>query len=167
MEPSSVTGIISEALVRPVRRCSTVDGNVATAKNSNGAAAINSNTTISENEERDDLSSDYYSQCSDVAMCHQRQCSITVSINGDFFSCLSDDEGERGGEGEGEEEDEGVGGEVSRDHGGSRGGGGGRRKVPSYLRTLWREMDQIMSEIERDTIEHQLSSSWSRYSGTT
>ena len=55
-------------------------------------------------------------------------------------------------------EDEGVGGEVSRNHRGSRGGGGGERKgkVPSYLRSLWREMDQIMSEIERDTIEHQL-----------
>ena len=32
---------------------STIDGNVATSEYSNGAAAINSNTTISENGERD------------------------------------------------------------------------------------------------------------------
>ena len=102
--------------------------------------------------DKDDSSSDYFSQCSDVATTtrsHRRQCSITVSVNGDFFSCLEDGEecdGVRVGGGEGVRE-------------------GG--KVPSYLRSLWREMDLIMKDIERgrrqEAMETQLSSSWSRF----
>ena len=79
---------------------------------------------------------------------HKRQCSITVSINGDFFNC-------HGNEEEGEREGEMV-----------DGIGGGERKVPSYLRSLWQEMDMIMKDIERvkcrEALENQLSSSWTR-----
>ena len=148
--------------MRPVRRRSMIpsaDGNGA-----NGAAANNSNTALSEYGEKDDSSSDYFSQCSDVVMSrgHRKQCSITVSVNGDFFNCVSDDEDERE-----EEDDGGLGGE-SGERVRGRGGGGkpAKGKVPLYLRSLWREMDQIMKELERtktcEAIESQLSSSWLR-----
>ena len=158
------TGIISEALIRPVRRRSTLpalDYNTATKNsNINGAAAISKNSGTSvmtslEKGDKDESSSDYCSQCSDVATttrCHRRQCSITVSVNGDFFSCLGDDEDDK----DGEEEGEGV-------REGKREGG----KMPYYLRSVWREMDTIMKEIERarmqEALENQLSSSWSRF----
>ena len=99
--------------------------------------------------EKEESSSDYCSQCSDVtpSRSHRRQCSITVSVNGDFFSCLGDDEED----GEVGERDEGK---------------GGSGRVPSYLRSLWREMDQ-MKDIERtrrqEALENQHSSSWSRF----
>ena len=153
-----LTGIISESLIRPVRRRSTLPAldyntTISASKNSNvnGAAAVskNSSTPLMTSSEKEESSSDYCSQCSDVApsRTHRRQCSITVSVNGDFFSCLGDDE-----------ED----GEV-----GERDGGKGEiGKVPSYLRSLWREMDQIMKDIERarrqEALENQHSSSWSR-----
>ena len=156
---TGLTGIISESLVRPVRRRSTLpalDYNAASAsKNSNfnAAAAVSKSSSTPmmslEKGEREESSSDYCSQGSDVATSrgHRRKCSITVSVNGDFFSCLSD-----------KEEEDGEGGKEVKGKGG---------KVPSYLQSLWREMDLIMKDIERarrqEALENQLSSSWSRF----
>ena len=84
-----------------------------------------------------DNSSDYFSHYSDTTSLrrHRRSLSITVSTNGDFFSCIDEEE-----EREREEEEDG---ESERGRGGE-----GCDKFPSYLRSLGHEVQQIGNELE-------------------
>ena len=148
-------GIVSEAVMRPVRRHSSL---LHMASSANGATArsmtaVVTTATAATSKETKDDTSDYSSQCSEpfLSRGHSRRCSVTVSTNGDFFSCIDEEEEEEMkreiGEGEGE-------------------GGKGKAKVPSYLRSLWREMEQIVKELEsakrREAEEGQQPSSWPR-----
>ena len=144
-----------------MRRRSTLDHALP-----NGPSSAQSCPPLSDKEPNDD-SSDYFSQCSETnSQRHKRHCSITVSTTGDFFSCIEekeDDDVDVGGEGydsgrwsDGDVRGEGVGHKARKSKG---------VKVPSYLRTLWREMQEIIKEQERlkrqESIERQHSSSWS------
>ena len=122
---------------------------------------------VSDKEPNDD-SSDYCSQCSETNLQrHKRHCSITVSTNGDFFSCIDeereDDDVDGGGEGydSGRWSDGDDGGEEA----GYKARNPKRVKIPSYLCTLWKEMQEMIKEQERlkrqESIERQHSSSWS------
>ena len=93
-----------------------------------------------------DNTSDYFSHYSDTTSfrrSHRRSLSITVSTNGDFFSCIDEDE---------EEEEERK---------------GAVAKVPSYLRSLGQEMEQIVNEMEavnckRSEEKEKMSHRWTR-----
>ena len=146
-------GIVSEAVMRPVRRHSSLLHMVSSA---NGATArsmtaVVSTATAATSKETKDDTSDYSSQCSEpfLSRGHNRRCSVTVSTNGDFFSCIDEEEEE----------------EMKREMGEGE-GGRGKVKVPSYLRSLWQEMEQIVKELEsakrRDAEEGQQPSSWPR-----